>query len=105
MKEGDSSKVLLRRQTNDFYHNLNAMRSSARSNYASSTMSKTHQKELVNRNKPEEDHESQESVSSRETPMSQRKPTIIYHEEVTDIKSSIIGILNKSKDVVKSRSG
>ena len=72
--------------------NLLAMRSSARSSFASSSMSKAPSKAQLNGPKSEDDHESQEEEmgSCRETPMSARQPQIIYHDEVQDIRSSIV---------------
>ena len=69
---------------------VNAMRSSARSSYASSSMSKAPSKAQLKTNKSEDDHEShheEDQGSCRETPMSLRQPSIIYHDEVKDIRS------------------
>ena len=80
---------------------VNAMRSSARSSYASSSMSKAPSKAQLKTNKSEEDHEShhaEDQGSCRDTPMSLRQPSIIYHDEVKDIRSSVVGVLKKNRE-------
>ena len=65
-------------------------------------MSKAPSKAQLKANKSEDDHESdhqeEDQGSCRETPMSLRQPSIIFHDEVKDIRSSIVGVLKKNKE-------